>query len=70
MNNNFTTEEFGALDMLNVMSLITQLQNIQKDETHNKALAAIIKEIFNEIQKLHKENDLILEKLETIQNKL
>lgn len=70
MNNNFTTEEFGALDMLNVMSLITQLQNMQKDETHNKALAAIIKEIFNEIQKLHKENDLILEKLETIQNKL
>lgn len=70
MNNNFTTEEFGALDMLNVMSVIAQLQNIQKDETHNKALAMIIRTIFNEIEKLHKENDLILKKLETIQNKL
>lgn len=68
--NNFATEEFDALDMLNVMSFIAQLQNMHNDEAHNKALAKIIMIIFNEIEKLHKENDLILAKLDKIQLKL
>ena len=63
MNNNQNLE---ALDIINLMGFIAQMQNIQKDAKEKEYIHQVIYTISNEIQKLHKENDRIEYKLDKI----
>lgn len=59
MSNN--DSEFEALDLLNIASFIAQVDNIMSNNEQNKYIHKIIKAISLEINKLHKENDIIIE---------
>lgn len=64
--NNGIPEEVGILDLLNVFSLWAQMDNMQMDSEQNKYIHSVIKAIADEIEKLHKENDIIMEQNEEI----
>lgn len=64
MNND--NEEIGFLDILNIASFLVQIENMQEDEKETKYIHKVIKVIANEIDKLHKENDIIIEQNEEI----
>jgi glycerol dehydrogenase-like iron-containing ADH family enzyme len=58
MNEN---QQFEILDALNVVGFFAQLDNMSKDEEQSKYIQTIIKALANEVEKLHKENDIIIE---------
>lgn len=70
MFNNGIPEDIDILDLLNVFSLWAQLDNMQTDGVHNKYIHKVIKAIANEIELLHKENDIIMKQNEEIINML
>lgn len=53
--------EFEALDLLNIASFLAQVDNIMSNNEQNKYIHKIIKAISLEINKLHKENNIIIE---------
>ena len=59
-------EEVGVLDLLNVFSLWAQVENMQMDAEQSEYISKVIKAIANEIEKLHKENDIIIKQNEEI----
>ena len=63
-------EQFDFLDIINILSFSAQLENMYQDTQTNKKISKIMLGIFKEIQKLHKENDLIVEQLNRIESKL
>lgn len=65
-NNPNTSEEFGFLDMITIASFLAQIDNMDKDDVQNKYIHKVIKAIADEIEKLHKENDIIMEQNEEI----
>ena len=65
-NNNNENNQFGMLDMLTLISFMVQMKNIDDDEVNKTKNDAIIKATANEIDKLHKENDDIINYLKQI----
>lgn len=72
-NNNNSRRQLENLDMLDALSVISfmaQIQNIEEDNIETEFIHKVIKAIAEEINKLHKENDIIMEKLDKISNYL
>jgi len=65
-NNNINNNGFGLIDILTVISFIAQMKNMNDDEITNLKNSSIIKAVANEIDKLHKENDDIINHLKKI----
>lgn len=59
-------EDVGILDLLNVFSLWAQVDNMNMDRQQTVYIHTVIKAIANEIEKLHKENDIIMRQNEEI----
>lgn len=53
MNNN-------QLDMINMLSLVAQITNMNQDENYHKIINQFFSAITDEIKKLHEENDIII----------
>lgn len=54
-------EDIDILDLLNVFSLWAQVDNMKMDAEEDVYIRKVIKAIANEIDKLHKENDVIIQ---------
>ena len=65
MDNN-VNNSFGLIDILTVISFMAQMKNMNDDEITNFKNSSIIKAVANEIDKLHKENDDIINHLKKI----
>ena len=65
-NNNENNKNFNMLDLITVIGFLAQMQNIQGDEKQAQKNNAIIKAISDEIDKLHKENDAIVQAINTM----
>lgn len=59
-------EDFDLLDILTILSFCAQLKNIEEDKIEKDYIHTVIKRIGEEIDKLHQENDLIIEKLNKV----
>lgn len=59
-------EDVGILDLLNVFSLWAQVDNMNMDRQQTVYIHTVIKAIANEIEKLHRENDIIMRQNEKI----
>ena len=69
MNNNNFNNIFGSLDIIDIISIISfiaQIQNMKGDETDKIKNNSILKAVADEIDRLHKENNIIINKLEEI----
>jgi len=65
-NNNNNNNGFDLLDILTAISFIAQMKNIKDDEIMNLKNNSIIQAVANEIDKLHRENDDIINNLKKI----
>ena len=65
MNNNDNTNN-KMLDVLTVLGFAAQIQNISDDKTQTEYIRKVIQVIADEIEKLHKENDIIIKQNEEI----
>ena len=65
-NNNVNNNSFGLIDILTVISFMAQMKNMNDDEITNLKNSSIIKAVANEIDKLHRENDDIINHLKKI----
>ncbi len=63
-------EDVGVLDLLNVFSLWAQIDNMNMDKKQTDYIRTVIKAIADEIEKLHKENDIIIKQNEEILKEL
>lgn len=61
---------FEFLDALTLISFFAQMENLDKDERYEKFIKKIIMFLIGEIEKLHKENDDIIKKLDEVLEKL
>ena len=61
MNNNLE-----SLDLITIISFIAQLQNIEEDKKEKQYIHSVILAIANEIEKLHKQNDRLEQKINQI----
>lgn len=59
-------EDVGILDLLNVFSLWAQIDNMNMDKQQTEYIHKVIRAIADEIDKLHKENDIIIKQNEEI----
>lgn len=59
-------EDVGVLDLLNVFSLWAQIDNMNMDKQQTEYIRKVIRAIADEIDKLHKENDIIIKQNEEI----
>ena len=67
MNEN---NEFEFLDALTLISFFAQMENLDKDEKYTRFIKRVILGLVGEIEKLHKENDDIIKKLDEVLEKL
>lgn len=65
MNNNDNTNN-KMLDVLTVLGFAAQIQNISDDKIQTEYIRKVIQVIADEIEKLHKENDIIIKQNEEI----
>lgn len=68
--NTNSLNEMNILDLLNIFSLWAQIDNMNFDKQQNDYINKVIKAISNEIDKLHKENDIIMKQNKEILKKL
>lgn len=66
LNSSTETTEFGILDIITIAGFLAQIDNMNKDDIQNNFIHKVIKAIADEIEKLHKENDKIMEQNEII----
>jgi glycerol dehydrogenase-like iron-containing ADH family enzyme len=66
INLNNENQQFEMLDALNIVGFFAQLDNMSKDEEQSKYIQTVIQALANEVEKLHKENDIIIEQNEEI----
>lgn len=64
------SNNFQSLDVLQIMSFLIQLKNIEWDENQNMYIHSVIQNINSQIAKLHQENDIIMKQNEQILQKL
>ena len=67
-NDNNKQENLDILDIITMLSFMAQIQNIKEDKAQNIWINKIIKTLFQEINKLHYENELLFKKLEEVEN--
>ena len=67
-NDNNKQENLDILDIITMLSFMAQIQNIKEDKAQNIWINKIIKILFQEINKLHYENELLFKKLEEVEN--
>ena len=65
-NNNENNKSLNMLDLITVIGFLAQMENMQGDEKQAKKNNAIIKAVADEINKLHKENDAIVQAINTM----
>lgn len=66
MNNNIT-QALQDIDLIGLASFFMQADNIKDNNQQKQINQLILQAIANEIDKLHKENDNIIEKLNKIE---
>ena len=66
-NNNNKQENLDILDIITMLSFMVQIQNIKEDKVQNLWINKVIKTLFQEINKLHYENELLFKKLEEVE---
>ena len=67
-NNDNKQENLDMLDIITMLSFMAQIQNIKEDKVQNLWINKVIKTLFQEINKLHYENELLFKKLEEVEN--
>ena len=67
-NDNNKQENLDTLDIITMLSFMAQIQNIKEDKAQNIWINKIIQTLFQEINKLHYENELLFKKLEEVEN--
>lgn len=67
-NDNNKQENLDILDIITMLSFMAQIQNIKEDKAQNIWINKVIKTLFQEINKLHYENELLFKKLEEVEN--
>ena len=67
-NDNNKQENLDMLDIITMLSFMAQIQNIKEDKAQNIWINKIIQTLFQEINKLHYENELLFKKLEEVEN--
>lgn len=67
-NNDNKQENLDILDIITMLSFMAQIQNIKEDKAQNIWINKIIETLFQEINKLHYENELLFKKLEEVEN--
>lgn len=60
-------DQWDILDALTLVSFMAQLQNMEEDAVEKDYIHKVIYAISDEIEKLHKENDIIISKLERLE---
>lgn len=66
MNNNYNLNNlnnktsFNLLDIITILGFAAQIDNIKDDKTQTDYIRKVIQAISDEIEKLHKENDIII----------
>ena len=68
LNNNNALRNFDILDILSLVSFMAQIKNMSDDERAALKNNSIIKAVADEIDKLHKENDDIINYLKQVDN--
>lgn len=58
------------LDVLQLLAFYIQLKNIEWDQNQNEYIHSVIENINNQIAKLHRENDIIMQQNQEILQKL
>lgn len=66
MNNNNLT----GLDIISILSYILQIQNSEDDEKYKRDIQDFEKLVQQEVDRLHRENDEIINKLNKILDRL
>lgn len=69
MNNN-NNGYINVLDVITLLSYILQIQNSQEDKEYKNDIQQFEDMIKDEVSKMHKENNLILQKLDEIKEML
>ena len=59
-------EELNFLDIITMVAFIAQLQNMEIDGINTKWIHNVIFSLSKEVQKLHEENDIIINKVNKI----
>lgn len=59
-------QNFDLLDIITMVGFFAQMDNMSKDEEQTEYIHGVIETIEKEIEKLHKENDIIIEQNNTI----
>lgn len=59
-------EELNFLDIITMIAFIAQLQNMEIDGINTKWIHNVIFSLSKEVQKLHEENDIIIDKVNKI----
>lgn len=67
-NNDNKQENLDMLDIITILSFIAQIQNMQENRVQNNWINKNIKTLFQEVNKLHYENELLFKKLEEVKN--
>lgn len=67
-NNDNEQENLDMLDIITMLSFIAQIQNMKEDRVQNLWINKVIKTLFQEVNKLHYENELLFKKLEEVEN--
>ena len=67
MNEN---QQFDFLDAITLIGFFAQIENLDKDQKYEEFIKKIIIGLVQEIEKLHKENEDIIEKVDQILEKL
>ena len=67
-NNDNKQENLDMLDIITMLSFMAQIQNIKENKVQNLWINKVIKTLFQEINKLHYENELLFKKLEEVEN--
>lgn len=58
-----------TLDIINIMSFIIQMQNLEEDKKYKDSVQQFETVVQTEVDKLHKENEIIMQKLDEIKIK-
>ena len=58
------------LDVLQLLAFYIQLKNIEWDQNQSEYIHSVIENINNQIAKLHRENDIIMQQNQEILQKL
>lgn len=67
-NQNREQENLDLLDAITITSFLAQLDNMAKDVKQTEWIHKVIVTLANEVDKLHRENDILIEKVDKILN--